>query len=45
MISLRECSSRYCLLEEVISCRTKGKYSGRFPTAMLPRAYDAADFT
>lgn len=45
MISLSEWSSRYCLLEEEISCRTKGRYSGRFPTAMLPNAYEAADFT
>lgn len=45
MISLSECRSRYCLLEEEISCRTKGRYSGRFPTAILPRAYEAADLT
>lgn len=45
MISLSECSSRYCRLDEEISCRTKGRYSGRFPTAMLPSAYEAADFT
>ena len=35
--SLRECSSRYCLLGWFsISCRTKGRNLGRLPTLTLP---------
>lgn len=46
MTSLRECRSRYSLRGwEEISFSRKGRKSLRLPTAMLPRAQDAAVFT